>query len=354
MTDSICLISFSNNADHQNVIYSMFKSLHKKVKVYTIGVIKPKAYNATYTENNFYFNCPLRPGITKDTFKISNLLKIAKLIKDKNIKYLYFESQHIWNVFLMLLCPYCVNIVAVHDVIPHSDSKGMGLCNYISCKIADHVILRNNMHKELFFKKYNVSEEKVTCFELWREFDAKTPIVYSKRFLCFGRIRKYKGMDSLEKIIQRTPHINYDIVGSPDKESIPIVEKLKSYSNVTICDSEISDEEMKAYFSNTDWVILPYSSATQSGVIVDAYKFSRPVIAFDVGAISEQIINGKTGFLIENNDIENFINIINKVNCFTQKELEAYSINAYEYGYSKYAAEAVADKFVKIINSCDK
>lgn len=53
------------------------------------------------------------------------------------------------------------------------------------------------------------------------------------------------------------------------------------------------------YFHGSDWSILPYTSATQSGVIVDSYRLSRPVIAFNVGAISEQIEGGVTGFLIE-------------------------------------------------------
>lgn len=60
-------------------------------------------------------------------------------------------------------------------------------------------------------------------------------------------------------------------------------------------DYYVSDEEMKNYFVNCDWVILPYNSASQSGVIIDAYKYSRPVISFEVGAIVEQIIDGKSG-----------------------------------------------------------
>ena len=38
----ICLITFSNNADHQNTVYSMFNALYPEHEVYTIGIINPK------------------------------------------------------------------------------------------------------------------------------------------------------------------------------------------------------------------------------------------------------------------------------------------------------------------------
>ena len=42
----ICLITFSNNADHQNVVYSMFDALKDKIDVFTIGIKNPKSYYA--------------------------------------------------------------------------------------------------------------------------------------------------------------------------------------------------------------------------------------------------------------------------------------------------------------------
>ena len=38
--NKLCLISFSNNADHQNVVYSMYKALKNQTEVYTIGIMK--------------------------------------------------------------------------------------------------------------------------------------------------------------------------------------------------------------------------------------------------------------------------------------------------------------------------
>ena len=108
---------------------------------------------------------------------------------------------------------------------------------------------------------------------------------------------------------------------------------------------------MENYFKGADWVVLPYASATQSGVIVDACKYSRPVIAFNVGAISEQVKEGETGFLVPQKDVKGFANVISKVNKFSAEELDDFSHNAYMFGYQKYAAEAVAECFLSTILS---
>jgi glycosyltransferase involved in cell wall biosynthesis len=352
--NGICLITFSNNADHQNVIYSMFHALHPEHEVYTIGINNPKSPIAPHTDKNFYFDCPLRPGFAKGSFRFDTIIKMARLIRDKQIRYIYFENMHLWNAFLIIACWNVVKIQAVHDVIPHDGNKAMAICNYVTSKLADHIILRNYKYKEILSKKYHIKEEHITCFEPWRPFQKEVPMTYSKKFLCFGRIRRYKGFDLLEEIIQKTSDIHYQIVGEPDEESQEIVDKLKQHLNVEMVDREVTDAEMEICFQHADWIILPYSSATQSGVITDAYRFSRPVIAFDVGAISEQVVDGETGFLVPSGSVDRFAQVVREANGFSREETARFAHNAYEFGYKKYAAEAVAGRFVEAIKKCGK
>lgn len=346
---AMCLITFSNNADHQNVVYSMFNALYPKYNVYTVGIKNPKSLVAAHTDHNFYVDCPLRPGIEKDTFKFGVLLSIARFIKEKNVKYLYFESLHIWNVFLMMLCRNTIRIEAIHDVIPHDDNKGMYLCNFVTSQLADRIILRNYKFKDTLAKLYHVSPKKITCMELWRSYPPEEPLTHSKKFLFFGRIRPYKGIDVLEKIIKRTPEISYVIVGEPDAATKSILERIKLLKNTEVCDTEVTDEKMRGYFKESDWVVLPYKDATQSGVIVDAYSYSRPVIAFDVGALAEQMVDGKTGYLISKGDIDEFIQAIKKANDMCSEQTMNFAHSAYVYGRKKYSAEECAEHFLALV-----
>ena len=344
----ICLITFSNNADHQNVVYSMFWALEKDYDVYTIGIRDPKVSIAPRTARNYYSDCPQRPGISKDAFNFSELRKIAQFVKENQVDILYFESQHLWNAFLMVLCPRCKKVVAVHDVIPHDGNRAMDLSNYVTCHQADHIVLRNKKYKQTLIKRYRISGEKITCIDLWRYCPPEDEPVFEKQFLCFGRIRKYKGFDLLKKIIEKTPEMHFRVVGEPDEASRPLVEEIKQLSNAEVTDQEVTDEEMRALFHKADWIVLPYSEATQSGVITDACLLSRPVIAFDVGAISEQIEDGKTGFLIPAGDVDAFSQKIKEVNAFNKEQLASFCHHAFEFGAKKYSAFGAAPKLIEV------
>lgn len=349
MANKLCLITFSNNADHQNVIYSMYKALKDKVDVYTIGILNPKSDSACFDDQNIYCDCPERPGIGKGTFRLDVLFSLARKIRKEKITHLYFESQHLWNAALMVLCPQCKKIVAVHDVIPHDGNKAMDLSNYVTCQMANHIILRNKMFKEELSRRCKVPMEKITCLEPWRD----SPVYSEPRntgvFLCFGRIRKYKGFDKLLQIVSATPEISYRIVGEPDEESRPLVEQLKQCKNTVVIDREVSDQEMVQEFENADWLVLPYTAATQSGVIVDAFLHSRPVIAFDVGAISEQIVDGSNGHLVPEGDVAAFVQTVRDVHSYGKTELDTYSKNAYQFAHDRYSAEAAAEQFLEKI-----
>jgi glycosyltransferase involved in cell wall biosynthesis len=48
--------------------------------------------------------------------------------------------------------------------------------------------------------------------------------------------------------------------------------------------------------------VLPYRHIYQSGVLFLGYSFGLPVIAADVGALKDEIVEGKTGFVFKPED----------------------------------------------------
>ena len=59
----------------------------------------------------------------------------------------------------------------------------------------------------------------------------------------------------------------------------------------------IRDVEVKQYFSAADVVVLPYRSATQSGISSISYHFEVPMITTDVGGLREMIGDSGTGIV---------------------------------------------------------
>ena len=133
-----------------------------------------------------------------------------------------------------------------------------------------------------------------------------------------------------------------------------IVEKLGSEKNVKLNNDYVTDKEMREAFINCDWVIVPYNSASQSGIIIDAYKYSRPVIAFAVGAIHEQVDANKSGFLVKAGDNKTFADKLKEAVKVNTDEYDAMCRYAYQYGSQKYAASGAVDRFIELLEEKSK
>jgi glycosyltransferase involved in cell wall biosynthesis len=64
----------------------------------------------------------------------------------------------------------------------------------------------------------------------------------------------------------------------------------------------VPNDRVAGYFGAADVVVLPYLSATQSGIAQIAYNFDKPVIATDVGGLAEVVLHERTGFLVPPNE----------------------------------------------------
>ncbi len=61
---------------------------------------------------------------------------------------------------------------------------------------------------------------------------------------------------------------------------------------------DITNEAIGPYFDLADVVVLPYISATQSGVVQLAFGFGKPVITTRVGGLQEVVRDGYNGLVV--------------------------------------------------------
>lgn len=130
-----------------------------------------------------------------------------------------------------------------------------------------------------------------------------------KVILFFGLIRKYKGLDQLIKtmplLLKQDPGYHLLIVGEcyeDIKTYEALIEENELQEHTTLVNKFIANEDVEPYFKAADLVCLPYYHGTQSGILMMAYGFKKPVIVTNVGGVAELVSNGRTGQIIENNE----------------------------------------------------
>ena len=124
--------------------------------------------------------------------------------------------------------------------------------------------------------------------------------------LFFGFIRKYKGLDLLLEAMSdpgtEAAGIHLIVAGEyyGDQEFYEnLIKKNGLESRVHLFTDYIPSDEVKVYFSAADCIVLPYRTATQSGITQVAYHFERGMVATNVGGLPEAVKHGKTGIICE-------------------------------------------------------
>jgi glycosyltransferase involved in cell wall biosynthesis len=121
--------------------------------------------------------------------------------------------------------------------------------------------------------------------------------------LFFGAVRPYKGLDTALEALARLPSeldVRLLVAGrfwEGRERYDALVERLGLGGRVEIHDGYVSNEDAALAFSAADAVVLPYRSATQSGVAQLGYAYGKPVVATNVGGLPAAVDHGRTGLL---------------------------------------------------------
>ena len=139
--------------------------------------------------------------------------------------------------------------------------------------------------------------------------------------LFFGQIKKVKGLDHLIRafpnVVERHPSTVLVVAGQAWKDDFSSyarqVSLLGLKGNFVSRIEHIPDEDVAAYFESADVVALPYVEVYQSGVLLMACSYGRPVVATAVGGMKEVIQDGVSGYLVPPGDEERMAEAISSL-----------------------------------------
>jgi len=245
-------------------------------------------------------------------------------------------------------------IYIVDNLHPHEKRPGDSFLLWLATRLADGYItlsskveqdLKSYIPNAICFKAphpvYNIFGEVISKTEARKllKLELQKPVI-----LFFGYIRAYKGLDillkAIPKIIDKLPDATFLIAGefySNEAQYKALIEELSIQDVVQLHNNYIPNNEVTQYFCASDCVVLPYKSATQSGIVQIAYNFNTPAIVTNVGGLAEIVQHEKTGLLVENGNpdslaeaVINFYNNYNTQDFISEIEREK---KKYSWGY---------------------
>ena len=133
--------------------------------------------------------------------------------------------------------------------------------------------------------------------------------------LFFGQIAPYKGLEhlvaALPAAFDADPSLRLVIAGKVKKGHEDYWRRIQAAlaapqlaARVHQRIEHVPDADVEMYFKSADVLVIPYVHIFQSGVPFLAYSFGLPVIATDVGALRDDIVEGRTGLICRPNDPE--------------------------------------------------
>ncbi|MEE9224889.1 MAG: glycosyltransferase [Bacteroidota bacterium] len=203
------------------------------------------------------------------------------------------------------------------NIIPHERRPGDLLLTKYVFKQADFFIVQSDAVEADLNKHFPGSKYAKVPHPVYEIFGAPLPTEEARRLLnlteerimlYFGYVRAYKGLHTLldaMPMVLRQLKVRLLVVGEFYEDERPYREKtrrLELENVVTTVSNYVPNEKVRVYFSAADVVVLPYVSATQSGIVQIAYNFNKPVIATRVGGLPEAVRDGETGFLVPPNN----------------------------------------------------
>lgn len=254
-----------------------------------------------------------KPRLRHGLRQIQTITKIHRIIKAFKPDVIHAQGTHPWFLISLPFLKQYPLVITSHDPRHHigdrASYKNPQMLLDFGYRHADHVIIHcraliQSVKEDLGFPLdhiHVVPHIAIGCRPTEPDVTEN-----SNEILFFGRLFAYKGLEYLIQaeslITQAIPDVTIVIAGTGDA--------IAPYQNMMVHPERfrveyrwIPEEERVLFFKRTSLVVLPYIEATQSGVIPNAYTFSKPVVATRTGGLPEMVDHGITGLLVPPRDV---------------------------------------------------
>jgi glycosyltransferase involved in cell wall biosynthesis len=197
------------------------------------------------------------------------------------------------------------------------------LARCLTFRKARRFVLHNEAQAERFCSGYGVPSHRVDVshlgvYTLFREWMSSSVSQEARTILFFGRISQYKGLarlyQAMSLVAEQVPGVRLIVAGRPEfGYRLPATPVLTRDGRIDVLNRYIPNSEVAELMQRATVVVCPYTDATQSGVVLTAYAFDKPVVATNVGGLPEYVRDGDSGLVVAPDNVEELASAITRV-----------------------------------------
>lgn len=165
--------------------------------------------------------------------------------------------------------------------------------------------------------------------------------------LLFGQLRPDKGVRDLLLAAAEVPEVRIVLAGE-DKGALAEVADLRTDARLAdrlvVHDGFVPSEEAGRLFAAADVAALPYRQASASGVLLLAYGYGRPVLAYPVGGLPEYVVDGESGWLCARADPDALAEQLRAIVAGGREACHARGAAARALADERFSWDAIADR----------
>ena len=252
-----------------------------------------------------------KPRLREPAKQASTMRSIVRAVDRFSPDVWHVQQGHLWFNLAMPLLGRRPTVVTVHDHAVHSgdldSAKTPQRVMDIAFRRADHLITHTHFVKAGLRSRAGLGRRPITVVphHVPGAVDPPREMPPRPTVLFLGRIWPYKGLEVLlraQPLVSRAvADARFVVAGRSDRW--PSYERqIVDRSRFELHPTFVTDTQRDELLRTATVVALPYTDATQSGVIPLAYRFGRPVVASSVGGIPEQVDVMRTGLLVPPGD----------------------------------------------------
>lgn len=256
------------------------------------------------------FNIYLFIYFSYRTYSLRNIkfsYNFSRIIKERQYDLVHFNGNEPQQLTISLLTPKYPKIHTIHDYRGHSGERNYWgeLFNKSLINGRNHKIIHSYYNADQASGKNHLQQKRIDIipygplevFRVWKNNFLREE---NNSILFFGRISPYKGIEYLIKAVPiiKEKIADLKVIFAGEGHYYFSIENLKKDNTYQLINRYIPNEELVGLIQKSALIICPYTDATQSGVVMTAYAFNKPVVATNVGGISEVVEDSVTGSLV--------------------------------------------------------